>query len=188
MGLSHSWVAVRSGDRAAILADLKVEVVAELEEDDFPRFGVAALPGGWTLILSDNFDWAFKSVQAVSRHGLAVACAEEEHVMVSDACAYDGGALVWRVLHDSEKDNRGLEVSGAPPSVLPAIREAAYAAQTESDAEDDGAVDHIFGVPPKVAQEIVGFRITEGADEPLVFSELRKIKGPGLLSRLLGRR
>lgn len=186
MGLSHSWIAVRGLAPADALGALKAEAGAEVEPEDFSMsFGLGVLPGGWLLVVSDNFDAAFKGRLApLAQMGPAVACAVEEHVMVSEARGYEGGAEIWRVVRDPEEDEEGLSVVGDPPG-FEAIRRAA---QQEQEAEGDA--DFLFDVPADIAASICGFKLGESEPEGFRYTELRPVRTAvtGFFARLFGRR
>jgi len=198
MGLSNSWIAVQGLSQADALEELGFEVDEVAGRNFQPRrFGVAELPNGWVVIMANNVDAAFKDrFAALSRHGPAVACAIEEHIMYSEARGYEAGAEVWRVIHNCEEGVDHLEVRGTPPAVVESIRSAAQKAQ-EAEGGDDADVDLLFDVPPDIAKSLCEFKLgdTEPYDPEFweigptgAAAEPKVPKGPGFFQRLFGRR
>jgi hypothetical protein len=198
VGFSHSWIAIRGGDKAALLEQLGLAEVGPGDLDvALNGFGLAELPGGWLLVLCNDFEFPGRSpLEAVSRAGDVVSCAIEEHVMFSEARGFAGGVLVWRATHDSEKGILDLSLEGKPPEALAEIHAEALRDQEKAEAEG-GGVDYVFDVPPRLAEQICGFFLGEGEPD---FIELRRIgrrgratepsasSGPGFFQRLFGRR
>ena len=189
MGLSHSWIAVQGARLDAVLETLGM-VGGEAVENHPRRAGIAELPSGWIVVLISHPEKAFSPpFSKLAALGPAVACAEEEHVMYSEARGYRDGQEVWRVVRDPEAEpDDHIEVTGEPPPALSRIRDAAVAEQA---AENDA--DHIFEIPPLLAKEICGFRILDEWPEGVTFTELERKRsaapsGPGFFARLFGRR
>jgi len=166
--------------------------------EDWPhRIGVATLPDGWFLVMfNQDLTQAFdRETIALSRHGPAVACAIEEHVMFQEARGYQDGAEVWRISHNPEKARSlyHLEIAGAPPASLKAFHETAIARQDEKGGEDAG-VDFLSDVPLLVAKGLCGFKHDDEWPEGLAFTPVRRAKAApatregGFFSRLFGRR
>jgi hypothetical protein len=90
-------------------------------------------------------------------------------------------------VHEAEKGQRHLAVSGAAPESLAAIRD-------RHEAKADADVDFIFEVPPDVAKTVCGWRFLDKGSDEVVFHELRRRRPvrsptgrPGFLARLFGR-
>lgn len=202
MGFSHSYIAVQGLEPAQALEVLGMEVARVTEPDDTELSGLlmGELQDGWLLLLSDDYDNALEGKLAqLAGSGPAVACAVNEHVMVSEARGYEAGTEVWRVVRDCEEGTYALEVTGNPPSQLDSIFRKARAEQEKEGGEDSG-VDFIFDVPPKLVESICGFRLGEEEPEGFRYSTLRKIGGAanegkaktepksgGFFARLFGR-
>lgn len=194
MGFSTSWFAVQGVSREEVLTTLGVEPSGQKRGVPAFRLAMAELPGGWLLVWHErDLEKAFRNAAALSRHGPAVACAIEEHVMVSEARGYGGGGEIWRIRHDPDASVYHLETTGAPPAQLTQIRADAKAAQ-KSEGGEDADVDLIFDVPAELAKSICGFKHDEDPPAGVVFEELSRIKGstgsakPGFLARLFGAR
>src|SRR5205823_3148770 len=134
--------------------ELELEIHGE-PIDDLPRWlGVGTLPKDWLLfVFNDDLDSAFEErFVALSRHGPAVACAIEEHVMFQEARGYEGGAETWRITHDPNKGGSlyHLQTAGQPPANFAALHRKAVRQQDAEGGEDAG-VDFISDVPLDVA-------------------------------------
>ncbi len=205
MGFSFSWFAVRGVTRDTALEELGLELTGKT---DFhvPICGVAQLPDGWLLFAFDeDLDRAFEeSFVALSKHGPAVACAVDEHVMFQEARGYEGGAQVWRVTHDSSKPEGmyHLDVEGRPPATFEEIRRTALANQDENGGKDS-EVDFVCEAPLELAKSICGFKHDDDPPEEMTpFAGLRRSRAaasgsggggggdgkPGFFARLFGRR
>jgi hypothetical protein len=201
MGAALSWFAVKGCGRDEALAELGLELGLEVG-DDFPeRIGFSELPDGWLLFVSRDIDEMFKSrFIALSRHGPAVGCAIEEHVMFMEARGFADGEEQWRITHDpdSTRNTYHLEINGEAPAELRSIHQSAIA-QQDADGGEHSGVDYIADVPLDVAKAICGFKHDDEWPETLSYKELRRArpvkparsaeaKGrPGLLQRLFGR-
>jgi hypothetical protein len=67
---------------------------------------------------------------------------------------------VWWISHEGENGPKGLASDGDLPACFPSIRRELEEAQ-RADGGDDADVDHIFDIPLKVAQSLVGFKHDE---------------------------
>lgn len=196
MGFSASWCAVQGAQREDVLATLGLEPTGK--RDDFPdfRISLAELPGNWLLVWYErDLKTAFRNAADLSRHGTAVACAIEEHVMFQEARGYADGAEVWRVTHDPNEGESiyHLETTGAPPAQLAKIH-ADLKAEQDAEGGEDAGVDLICDVPLTLAKSICGFKHDDDPPDGVAFEELRRAKGsagsakPGFLARLFGAR
>ncbi len=184
MGFSDSWAAVRGCTAEAALERLGLRVGGD--ERSRRRIEMGELPGGWVLFVADDYDLAFKTWgPTLAPLGEVVCCGEDEHVMCSEARGYIGGVEVWRVFRDGELDpERRVEVVGEPPPPFAAIREELFAGQ----AKEVEAVDHIFDIPPRLAQAICGYRLGEDPPGEVLFVDVSLSRGArvGWLQRLFG--
>lgn len=189
MGFSHSWIAVRGRTKAAILADLDLAEIGEPWPESFPPVGVLEIPGPWVIVLSD-FEFANdERLALLSKGAFAVSCAEEEHVMASEAKGFQAGEKLWQITHDASARIDDLRIVGEPPAEFEAIRLGEVANQ-----ENEDGCDFIFDIAPKTASAVCGFQLGEGQFPE--FIELRGVgqtteavsKGPGLFQRLFGKR
>lgn len=196
MGFSASWVAVQGAPRDAVLVAVGLQPTGRQEQYPESRFCLAELPGDWRLIwYDDDLEAAFAASADLSRLGPAVACAIEEHVMVSQARGYADGVEVWRVRHDAERDEGlyHLDATGDLPAAFARIH-ADLKAEQDADGGKDAEVDYIFDVPPQLARSICGFKHGEDPPEGVVFEVLKRgaprpgAAKPGFFARLFGGR
>jgi len=194
VGFSCSWIAIRGLPPETAIAELGLEIVSKDNEYPEGDFSLLSLASGWTVVwFEDGHDAVFKApAVALARHGPAVACGVDEHVMISEARGYVEGRETWRVTRDGEV-NDGLETSGDLPAAYAAIRDRAIAEQDDDENQD---VDMLWEVPPELAKSICGFRHDELREDGETFIELRRARAqdgrasgkPGFFARLFGGR
>ena len=131
MGFSISWAAFNGIDKQAVLSLTgfrELEVETEIGEGDH---SIAELPGGWTLIFSNDFNRfttelvkSTDRLKSLSSQCRILTCSVEEHVMYSSAANYENGEETWRVVHDFNSGKKmDLTISGSPPPVLEEIKQ-----------------------------------------------------------------
>ena len=195
MGWSCSWIAVQGVAKGEVLAVLDLVETGEQVEPGSrgARMSCSERPNGWTVVFSEDFDWANgKRVLELSRLGLVVGCQFEDKVeMASIASEAKDGVELWRVAHVADPIYR-LDVSGEPPAEFADIRERIFREQEKVDA-GKSSVDHIFDIPLDVAKAACGYRADE---EEATFAALKRVgtstitEAParrGLVERLLRR-
>ena len=172
MGLMCSWVAVKGASKAALLA------AVDLAETDVPRealpgcrdvnFCYRELPGGWTVLASDDFEWASRGrVVELSRLGPTVGC-QYADTMMTVATGAEKGVELWRVLHDCENEGvYHLDVSGDAPTQFAGIRDEYFRLQNE-DGGKKSSVNFIHEIPLQLSQVLCGYRPDEGELEPFL--------------------
>lgn len=194
MGFSASWIAVRGLAAEAAAEALGLEVAGGSgHRDPEGKTSLASLSNGWTVVWFDrDIGAAFKApVLALARHGPAVACAIEDHVMFSEARGYADGAEIWRVTWDCEKQDDEPTAVGDLPAAYAGILAKAIEEQAAPDNQD---VDILWDVPADLAKSICGFRHDESIAEGETFLELRRpggrggAEGGGFWRRLFGAR
>jgi hypothetical protein len=157
MGFSISWIGLKvSKSRALEL--LGFRDTGELDEANEAPFSAAGLPNGWTIIWSNDFDYA--SHPDVTRHSLTepmVGCHVEEHVMFSSCHNAENGDFLWNVCHDAQEGIYDIHSTGATPVEFDAIVAQQRAEQDRAGGEA-ADVDHIFDAPIKLAAAITGYR------------------------------
>lgn len=162
MGQALTWIAVRGKDAAQILADLDASPTGE--QGGLAEHGLAACPlgGGWYAVAATEAghrwggpDW----LAALSAGAELVACQVEEHLMFASAEGWRAGERRWRVVHDAQQGQGHLLAEGELP---PAYAGIAAEHRALMAAAPGSAVDHLFEVPLKLAQRLVGFKHDEG--------------------------
>jgi hypothetical protein len=168
MGYGISWVAVGDNKENALLDVLGLEKTGETEDTPDSEWSTTRI-GDWTVVWSNLFE-PKKFRHASSKFkGEVIICDVEEHIMYSSVAAFKEGDLSWRVVHNAQQTIDHLSIEGSPPKSLPKIQAEQVALVSE------GEPDHIFDIPIRLAQELVGFRY----DEPVArtFEVLRSKPG-----------
>jgi hypothetical protein len=191
MGFAITWCAVREEAADQLLAHFGLSATGETEEDPESRFSTAKLTTGWRLI------WSNKNGCPILMKGVSTFAGEhdvvvrqiEEHVMASSAELWSSGTRRWWLSHEGEDGPKGLETDGMLPQCFATIRKEMEEAQ-HADGGDEADVDHIFEIPLKVAQTLVGFKHDENYEQVvegtfIVLSGGKSEKG--FLSRLFGK-
>ena len=195
MGWMASWVAVKGAPKVAVLEALGLSETGEevLPGARYRGISCGELPDGWTVVFSEDFDWASRErVLELSRLGQAVGLQFEDKVeMTAIATGAQGGAELWRVYHDNDK--RRLEVSGEPPPEFAAIRDQLMQAQ-EDDGGEESDTDFLHDIPLETAKAACGYRADDwvpafiGLVGPGAEPEPVREARPGFFARLFGRR
>ena len=106
--------------------------------------------------------------------------------MASSSEYWSAGKRKWWISHEGENGPNGLATDGDLPECFPSIRSELEEAQ-RADGGDDADVDHIFDIPLKVAQALVGFKHDEECphmvEEKFVVLS-RGVQRKGFLGRL----
>ncbi len=144
------------------------------------------LDNGWYVVVINECGHRFvleRTLRRVSAATDVVAAAIEEHVMFSSAEEWNGGNLIWKVSHESERGLRHLEERGSPPRQYIAVKERLLAAQQR---EDEGAreVDYVFDAPLELADAVVGFKHDRLINDRFEVLKPVTSTGGGLFSRL----
>jgi hypothetical protein len=165
MGYAITWCAVREEAADRVLSHFGLSATGQVEDAPESRFSTASLPTGWRVIWSNRYACSVLTKRLASfpaEHELLL-CQIEEHVMASSAELWLGGRRRWWVSHEGEDGPKGLDTDGYLPDCFAAIRDEMENAQRADEGGDDG-VDHLFEIPLKVAQTLVGFKHDEPDD------------------------
>lgn len=191
MGFSISWYAVREGGAQKLLDRLDLSPTGEMEEVPESLISTAKLDTGWRIIWYNEYECPFlrpEDLGAISNDQEVLMCLVEEHVMASSAELWGGGERRWRIAHLGEDGQNGLSAEGDLPECLASIRREMEEAQRAAGGDAAG-VDHIFEIPLKVAQTLVGFKHDEVCphmtEEQFVVLS-RSTPKKGLIARLFG--
>jgi hypothetical protein len=160
MGFSISWVALRlPKDRALEIMGFKDTGMAD-EANEAP-FSAASLPTGWTIIWSNDFEYAVSpSTIGRSSDTEIVGCQVEEHVMFSSCFAAQNGIVTWNVSHDAQEGTYDVSSTGPVPHQLRQIEISKVDSQNASGGVDSD-VDHLIDVPIDLAASFTGYRYDE---------------------------
>jgi hypothetical protein len=191
MGFSISWYAVREGGAQKLLDRLGLSPTGETEEVPESLISTAKLDTGWRIIWYNNYECPFLrpgDLGVISNDQEVLMCLVEEHVMASSSELWSGGKRKWGIAHLGEDGPKGLSVEGDLPECFASIRRELEEAQRVAGGDAAG-VDHIFEIPLKVAQTLVGFKHDEVCphmtEEQFVVLS-RSASKKGLIARLFG--
>ncbi len=155
MGASLSWLAVRGKSPQVVRTELGLRPAGRREH--YPKSPVTAaeLPGGWYLLVENHRlknQYVRDSVlKNLSLGCEVITCAVEEHVMCSEAAAWNNGFKTWSVSHDSGRGDQDLRTEGEMPPAFATIRDRLVAAPA-------GEVDYLFEIPVELAGTFTNFR------------------------------
>ena len=175
-----------------LLERLALSPTGETEEFPESLISTAKLDTGWRVIWYNKYGCPFlrpEDLGELSKEQDVLMCLVEEHAMASSSEFWSGGNRMWWISHEGENGPKGLATDGDLPACFPSIRRELEEAQ-RVDGGDDADVDHIFEIPLKVAQSLVGFKHDEDCphlveEEFVVLSRAATRKG--LLSSLFGK-
>ncbi len=191
MSFKCSWICIRGRAKGEILERLGFAETGEPDPERLAPFSCAELSSGWFLVFANSSDWATpERIAEASMGGEAIGCEMSEVVMYSSATACADGVQRWRLVHYLD-EGKELEVVGAPPAELKAIRR-----RLAREQEADEAVDFMFDAPIELVAVLCGFRADrDGAAPPSAFEAIRPIQAQGgkqgvlgWLAALIGRR
>ena len=188
MGFSITWCAVRDGNAQKVLDQLGLSPTGEAEDvpesldfDRHARHGLAhhlvqrvrmsvpAARGPWC-----HFGWPGST---------DVPCRGARHGELREL--WRGGTRQWWISHEGEDGPKGLATEGDLPDCFAAIRREMEDAQLAAGGDAAG-VDHIFDIPLRVAQTLVGFRHDEVTQEQFVVLS-RSVPKKGLFGETIRR-
>ena len=191
MGFSISWYAVRESGAQKLLDRLGLSPTGETEEVPESLISIATLDTGWRIIWYNEYECPFlrpEDLGVISNDQEVLMCQVEEHVMASSSERWRAGKRTWRIAHIGEDGPKGLSAEGDLPECFASIRREMEEAQRAAGG-DAADVDHIFEIPLKVAQTLVGFKHDEVClnmtEEQFVVLS-RSVPKKGLIARLFG--
>jgi hypothetical protein len=191
MGFSVSWYAVREGGAQELLDRLGLSPTGETEEVPESLISTAKLDTGWRIIWYNEYECPFlrpEDLAVISNDEEVLRCLVEEHVMASSSELWAGGKRKWAIAHLGEDGPKGLSVDGDLPGCYASIRQEMEKAQRAAGGDAAG-VDHIFEIPLKIAQTLVGFKHDEVCphmtEEQFVVLS-RSAPKKGFIARLFG--
>jgi len=157
MGFSISWIGIQM-PKSRALEIMGFQDTDEIDEANEAPFSAAYLPSGWTIIWSNQFEYASRpEIMWQSSTQRMIGCHVEEHVMFSSCHLAEDGDQLWNVWHEGQQDIYDMNSTGIVPAEFQAIV-AMQKAEQDSAGGDKADVDHMFDVPIKLAAAITGFR------------------------------
>lgn len=185
MGLSLSWLAVKTDDLDRLFEIADIAPTAEADEWLESDFSGSGLQGGWYFLQAKGCDHPVisgDSLSKISTLGETIACSVEEHVMVSVAEGWNNGARSWTIAHNAQEGMLDLSADGRLPAHYEAIKDD-FVAQQNAEGGEDADVDFIFDIPLQVARKICGYKHDEGSSPwvppgPVAFNQRGASKSP----------
>jgi hypothetical protein len=175
VGYALSWLAVRGKLPEQVLADLNATPTGE--EIDFAqrRLGARHLRSGWYAVFAKEMGHPWMdpdTLGLLSASAELLSCTVDENKLFSSTELWRAGDRVWQVLHDGQQAHDHLEIVGEPPAPFASIAIDHRKLQTAAGGAK-AAIDHLFQVPPKLAQRVTGFKHDEGdAGAEVLWTEL----------------
>ena len=163
MGFAITWCAVREEHAEIPLQQLGLSPTGQTEEIPESLVSTARLDTGWRVIWYNEYGCPFlrpEDLRGISKDKDVLMCLVEEHVMASSSEMWSSGERTWWLQHEGEDGPRGLSTEGELPQCFPVIRKEMEQAQLAAGG-DEADVDHIFEIPLKVAEALVGFKHDE---------------------------
>jgi hypothetical protein len=158
VGFKISWLAFDAIEKAAMLDALGFRDTGEADEANESPFSAVQLRNGWSIIWSNDFEWAAtQPVKSSFPTKRAISCQLHEGLMYSATHGADDGIELWSVVHDAQQSLHDLSISGNPPPELLPIKDKLFLDQKSEDA-GSAEVDFIFDIPIELAASITGFR------------------------------
>lgn len=149
MGFRISLLAARV-PKADLLRQLDLIDSDVIDDANEAAFSAADLSNGWSIVWADDAEWADTSrLSAITDMVPVVACMVDETIMAS-SIGVAGPDGHWSMTYGFEEE--GVLDGEAPATFTPLIE-----ATKRLQAEEDG-VDHLFDVPVRIAETLMGYR------------------------------
>lgn len=164
MGYALSWLAVRGKLPEQVLADLNASPTGEQIDFAQRRLGARRLRSGWYAVFAKQIGHPWMdpdTLGLLSASAELLACTVDENKLFTSAELWRAGDRVWQVLHDGQQAHDHLAIIGEPPPPFATIAIDHRKLQTAAGGAK-AAIDHLFQVPPKLAQRVTGFKHDEG--------------------------
>lgn len=164
MGFRCRWLATRNRTRDDVLGRLRFKVVAELVEEVYDPGLYALEVDDWLVVIGDGFEHMDKVKRAaaarLSDGGDVLYLFTDDAAMAFELAMFGGGSELWSITYDGRDGVMAPTFQGAVPwrarTLLAKLeKEQARAGGPKAD------VDHIYGLAPAYAMEVVGFRHDE---------------------------
>jgi hypothetical protein len=164
MGFRCRWIATRGRDRDELLARLRFKIVGELIEEVYDTGLYALELDGWFVVIGDGFDHMDKVKRAeaakLSDGGDVICLVTDDSTMTFELAMFGGGAELWSIAYDGSDGVMAPTFEGAVPCAARALLARLEKEQARAGGPK-AEVDHIYGLAPAYAMELVGFRHDE---------------------------
>lgn len=102
MGFHISWIAFKGLKKAEALDIAGLRDTGTQDEANESPFSCAELPTGWTILFSNDFDYASpERAEAFAAKDAMLSCQIHEGIMYSGVRFHDHGHYIWSVSHFS---------------------------------------------------------------------------------------
>lgn len=164
MGFRCRWLATRNRELHDVLGRLRFKAVGELVEEVYDPGLYALEVDDWLVVIGDGFDHMDKVKRAaaakLSDGGDVLYLFTDDATMTFELVMFGGGNELWSIAYDGRDGVTAPTFQGAAPwgarTLLAKLeKEQAKAGGPKAD------VDHIYGLAPAYAMEVVGFRHDE---------------------------
>jgi hypothetical protein len=185
MGFSISWIAVQTSDAGRVYEALNLKRTGVMEEiPESPVVG-ASLPGGWTLIVTDDVNSPLLDLASgiLPKQYRVITCQIEEHAMASFAVEHGNSNEGWDVMHVASNGRDHLDASGSLPAVFNDVLAELKQRQDDAAGEESG-VDYMFEVPIELAYRLTSFRHDQSiaGASPTPFEVLEPANSPASIT------
>jgi hypothetical protein len=159
LGFKISWIGFQGATKLQALQKAGLCDTGESDEANEVPVSGAEIPGGWLILFSNDFRFASpERVASLSAYCLTVACQVHEGIMVSRSVAFERGASLWQLTHDSQNRSNDLSVTGLPPAAFQSIHDRLRQLQAQQDKSRPLRVEYVFDVPVETAESVCGYR------------------------------
>jgi len=153
MQYSLCWLAVHGKVTNLILEELTLRRTGDTTDARKAVAGVDLRNGWYVVILNEGIELMQDVLLAnMSLECECVACFVDDASKVTSSVGWKHGRLVWRALHDGQKDKENLVLRGQFPALVGPILDNAKAKQKAEGGQ------HIFNVPLELAHQLAGYR------------------------------
>lgn len=158
------WIASRGRDRDDVVARLRFKIVGELVEEVYDPGLYALEVDEWLVVIGDGADHMDKVKRAaaaqLSDAGDVLYFHTDDSVVAFELAVFREGSELWSITYDGRDGVMAPSFRGAVPWAARTLL-----AKLEKDQARAGGPkaepDHIYGLAPAYAYELVGFRHDE---------------------------
>jgi hypothetical protein len=184
MGSSVNWISVAGPTKDEVLARFDLVDTGEVIEMLRGHWLMwAVTPEGRVILAAEHTHLLQpQPLKDLSAEGSVIAAWMDDNECTSAACAYENGERLWWVgTGEAGPDMRDLQVDGAPPPELAAIRARVVAAQAEPENE---GVGFLMEGPMELAGVIGGWAPETPIGQDLVFFAAHEARTGRPIARL----
>lgn len=157
MGFSISWIGFRAVETPAILRAINQHILQKTDPYNEAPLSLLNMPSGWTIIFSNDVEWAsFERLATLSTGREIIGMIIEEHTDIWGLYNYINGQPNWYVVRETTTGPSLLHKDGAIPDIAKPFLTQAWRDQEE---KDNAAYRHYPSQEPvDIAEAITGYR------------------------------